>query len=94
MTYDREHMKIGFWKTNCSEIWEKFHLPNSSAAEPSASIRENSTEEIMPTLTPSGPLGVNVGMISSVEFSLIEAEGSAAEELGRWNFSHISEQIS
>ena len=34
-----------------------------------------------------------MGMISSVEFSLIEAEGSAAEELGRWNFSHISEQL-
>lgn len=51
--YDREHLKIGFWKTNCAKLLETVHLPNSSAAEPLLAIRENSTEEIMPTLAPS-----------------------------------------
>lgn len=53
--YDREHLKIGFWKTDCARLWEIFHLPNSSAAEPLLAILENSTEEIMPTLAPRGP---------------------------------------
>lgn len=44
MMYDREHLKIGFWKTNCSEIWEILHLL-SPPALPSAS----------PPLAPSGP---------------------------------------
>ncbi|KAL6339180.1 hypothetical protein AAG906_024331 [Vitis piasezkii] len=43
--YDREHLKIGFWKTNCSEIWEILHLLSPPPALPSAS----------PPLAPSGP---------------------------------------
>lgn len=34
MTYDREHEKIGFWKTNCSELWER--LIDTGAEPPAA----------------------------------------------------------
>jgi len=44
--YDREHSKIGFWKTNCSELWERLHI---SGETPN---RENSTAKIPPTLAP------------------------------------------
>ncbi|PPS19684.1 hypothetical protein GOBAR_AA00903 [Gossypium barbadense] len=26
VTYDRKDSKIGFWKTNCSELWERLHV--------------------------------------------------------------------
>ena len=26
VTYDRHNEKIGFWKTNCSELWERLHI--------------------------------------------------------------------
>lgn len=32
MTYDREHSKVGFWKTNCSELWERLRVSDSSPA--------------------------------------------------------------
>ncbi|XP_059457208.1 aspartic proteinase 36-like isoform X2 [Corylus avellana] len=45
--YDRQHSKIGFWKTNCSELWERLHI---SGETPN---RENSTAKIPPTLAPA-----------------------------------------
>lgn len=32
--YDREHSKIGFWKTNCSELWERLHILDDNAHTP------------------------------------------------------------
>ncbi|XP_077233718.1 aspartic proteinase 36-like [Tasmannia lanceolata] len=60
VTYDRENQKIGFWKTNCSELWERLHFPGvpSSAPSPwptpSASHSSNSSIEVAPTPSPSG----------------------------------------
>lgn len=34
VTYDREHEKVGFWKTNCSQLWEKLHPPTASPPPP------------------------------------------------------------
>ena len=53
--YDREHEKIGFWKTNCSDIWERLHI---SGAPPQASPPSNgsgSTAEISPPSSPMSP---------------------------------------
>lgn len=51
--YDRGHSKIGFWKTNCSELWERLHISGSPPLMPSAPNRENSTTEIPPTSPPA-----------------------------------------
>ncbi|XP_031267136.1 aspartic proteinase-like protein 2 [Pistacia vera] len=45
--YDREHSKIGFWKTNCSELWERLQETGtppqvpSSGKNPSAKLPPN-----------------------------------------------------
>ncbi|CAK8562494.1 unnamed protein product [Lathyrus sativus] len=51
--YDREQTKIGFWKTNCAELWERLQLsmtpppmlPNTEAI--------NSTKSVGPSVAPS-----------------------------------------
>ncbi|KAK9284849.1 hypothetical protein L1049_024029 [Liquidambar formosana] len=54
--YDREHLKIGFWKTNCSELSERLHISAAPPPVPSDSNGENKTAEMSPSLAPGGPL--------------------------------------
>ncbi|XP_062154924.1 aspartic proteinase 36-like [Alnus glutinosa] len=81
--YDREHSKIGFWKTNCSELWEKLHISGSPPLMPSAPNRENSTTEIPPTLAPAEaphyglpgelPIGkITLNLLVNVSYSDLE----------------------
>ncbi|XP_022985603.1 aspartic proteinase nepenthesin-1-like [Cucurbita maxima] len=42
--YDREHSKIGFWKTNCSELWERLHISDENAHAPSVSNTSHDTD--------------------------------------------------
>lgn len=51
--YDREHSKIGFWKTNCSELWERLQISRSSPPFSPAPNEKNSTMEVPPTLAPN-----------------------------------------
>lgn len=66
--YDREHEKIGFWKTNCSELWERLHMVVAPPPVPSASNRTNS--DVSPAMAPTAPLPhiipgeVRVGLIT------------------------------
>ncbi|KAK4790964.1 hypothetical protein SAY86_031377 [Trapa natans] len=54
VTYDREHSKIGFWKTNCSELWDRLHLSSPSHALPPVSnTTTNQTNHLAPTLAPT-----------------------------------------
>lgn len=55
VTYDREHEKIGFWKTNCSELWERLNVSGAPPPEPSAENRPNSTTVVPPAMAPTGP---------------------------------------
>ncbi|KAI4315028.1 hypothetical protein L6164_027878 [Bauhinia variegata] len=52
--YDREHTKIGFWKTNCSELWERLHVSGAPPPVPPNSAVANSTEALEPAVAPSG----------------------------------------
>ncbi|KAL4360483.1 hypothetical protein GQ457_04G035060 [Hibiscus cannabinus] len=52
VTYDRGHSKIGFWKTNCSELWERLHIPGAPSPSPSSRGKGNSTES--PTTSAPG----------------------------------------
>ncbi|XP_021903439.1 aspartic proteinase-like protein 2 isoform X2 [Carica papaya] len=54
VTYDRENDKIGFWKTNCSELWRTLQLPNASAPAPSVFQKNDTNFEMSPNLAPSG----------------------------------------
>ncbi|XWS29741.1 hypothetical protein CRYUN_Cryun24cG0056600 [Craigia yunnanensis] len=53
--YDREHSKIGFWKTNCSELWERLNITGAPSPSPSSlSGKDNSTVESPSTSAPDG----------------------------------------
>ncbi|PIN24030.1 Aspartyl protease [Handroanthus impetiginosus] len=53
VTYDREHEKIGFWKTNCSELWDRLQV--SSAPPPLPSGTNDMGTDMAPVLAPSEP---------------------------------------
>jgi hypothetical protein len=49
VTYDRHNEKIGFWKTNCSELWERLHISEVPSSAPS-----DSEGDMAPAPAPSG----------------------------------------
>ncbi|KAK8710893.1 hypothetical protein V6N13_146202 [Hibiscus sabdariffa] len=51
VTYDREHSKVGFWKTNCSELWKRLHMPGPGAPSPSPSSHEKGNSTESPTMS-------------------------------------------
>lgn len=53
--YDREHEKIGFWKTNCSDIWEQLDVTGVPPPAFSPPHGSNSTVDISPSLPPMMP---------------------------------------
>lgn len=55
--YDREREKVGFWKTNCSELWERLQ-----AIAPPPPDRTNLDGS--PTMAPAQPPHISPGMIS------------------------------
>ncbi|TYJ10862.1 hypothetical protein E1A91_A11G236900v1 [Gossypium mustelinum] len=84
VTYDRKDSKIGFWKTNCSELWERLHVtsapspspspfpsPSPSPSPSSSSGKENSTFEMPPISAPKeSPIYALIGEIEIGEISL------------------------
>ncbi|BAU00260.1 hypothetical protein LR48_Vigan06g028800 [Vigna angularis] len=51
--YDREHTKIGFWKTNCSELWERLHVSDAPSPMSPKSEGTNLTKAFEPSVAPS-----------------------------------------
>ncbi|CAL1410646.1 unnamed protein product [Linum trigynum] len=43
VTYDRENDKIGFWKTNCSELWKRLQVPGAPAPAPNSLHMNNAS---------------------------------------------------
>ncbi|PSS21247.1 Aspartic proteinase-like protein [Actinidia chinensis var. chinensis] len=94
--YDREHENIGFWKTNCSELWERLQIAGAPPPVPSTFDRTNSTADVSPTPTGSPqhdfPGQFQVGLVTfymslSVNFSelkphITELAQFIAQELG------------
>ncbi|CAH9073613.1 unnamed protein product [Cuscuta epithymum] len=50
VTYDREHERIGFWKTNCSELWDRLGAP---VAPPLPSELHNNISNVNMTSPPT-----------------------------------------
>lgn len=53
VTYDRAHDRIGFWKTNCSEVWKGQHMTVAPAPAPSNSPKRDENPELPPTQAPA-----------------------------------------
>ncbi|XP_073102029.1 aspartic proteinase 36 isoform X3 [Elaeis guineensis] len=54
VTYDRQNQRVGFWKTNCSELWEKLDIQGAPSPAPSVSYSGPPIVELSPALSPSG----------------------------------------
>ncbi|KAL9245822.1 hypothetical protein vseg_019427 [Gypsophila vaccaria] len=96
VTYDREHLKVGFWKTNCSELWDRLNAGSDSTALPPLGV-EVPSAEMPPASAPDGELShvisgdTQVGYITfdisfSVKYSdlkprVSELTSSIAEQL-------------
>ncbi|KAK1555741.1 hypothetical protein Q3G72_030710 [Acer saccharum] len=52
VTYDREDGKIGFWKTNCSELSRRLQVPSAPAPSPLVTRSGHTNVETSPTLSP------------------------------------------
>nr|XP_016451006.1 PREDICTED: aspartic proteinase-like protein 2 isoform X2 [Nicotiana tabacum] len=84
VTYDRENERIGFWKTNCSELWDRLNLSPSPPPPPlpSGLDNTNSSANLTPALAPSLPLEhapgkIKIGLVSfdmslSVDYSALK----------------------
>lgn len=71
VTYDRHNRRIGFWKTNCSELWDRLHIDKKkSEKQPPSSKPTNSTIEFAPAFSPSAsndnflPGQIQIGIIT------------------------------
>ncbi|XP_068654593.1 aspartic proteinase 36-like isoform X2 [Aristolochia californica] len=53
VTYDRQNQRIGFWNTNCSELWERLHMTTAPSPAPTSSISRNSALDGSPALPPA-----------------------------------------
>nr|CAB3458490.1 unnamed protein product [Digitaria exilis] len=62
VTYDRHNEKVGFWKTNCSELWERLNI--GGAPSPSPSSDTGSQADLSPAPAPSGLPEFDVGLIT------------------------------
>ncbi|WOL17655.1 aspartic proteinase nepenthesin-1-like [Canna indica] len=49
VTYDRQNERIGFWKTNCSELWERLHINEAPSPAPSKSTNSSIIESPAPS---------------------------------------------
>ncbi|CAI0451681.1 unnamed protein product, partial [Linum tenue] len=57
VTYDRENDKIGFWKTNCSELWKRLQVPGAPAPAPNSlhmNNTSNGSQNVPPVQPPNG----------------------------------------
>jgi len=50
--YDRDQEKIGFWKTDCTELWERLQESAPSPLPPNSEV-SNPTEALEPSIAPS-----------------------------------------
>ncbi|KAL9261001.1 Aspartic proteinase 36-like protein [Drosera capensis] len=96
VVYDREHSRVGFWKTNCSDLWGRLHM--SDVPVPSASPPEVPTAAMALANASSGPpnyelpgeehVGVLIfDVLLSMNYSdlkphISELSGVLAQELG------------
>ncbi|XP_020240028.1 aspartyl protease family protein 1 isoform X2 [Cajanus cajan] len=93
--YDREQTKVGFWKTNCAELWERLQLSVAPSPSPTNSGVGNSTEALEPSIAPSvsqhkAPIGevkiAQITVVISFNISYVDLKPRITELAG--HFAH------
>ncbi|KAE8653950.1 putative pumilio-like protein 7 [Hibiscus syriacus] len=94
VTYDRSNDRIGFLKTNCSELWRRVQSSGAPAPAPLVSQSNDTNREITPTPTPSGsPPNVLPGSFH-VGFITFDMSISTNDSKSKLNFKELGELIS
>ncbi|KAK6245951.1 Xylanase inhibitor [Theobroma cacao] len=94
VTYDRGNDRIGFWKTNCSELWRRVQFPGAPVPAPLVSQSKDTNMEIPPALAPSGlPPNVLPGSFR-IGFITFDMSISANDSNLKPNFKELADLIS
>ncbi|KAE8679906.1 putative pumilio-like protein 7 [Hibiscus syriacus] len=92
VTYDRGNDRIGFLKTDCSELWMR--VRSSVAPAPLVSLKNDTNREISPAPTPSGsPPNVFPGTFH-IGFITFDMSISTNDSKSKLNFKELGELIS
>ncbi|XVE94989.1 hypothetical protein REPUB_Repub02eG0057900 [Reevesia pubescens] len=94
VTYDRGNDRIGFLKTNCSELWRRVQFSGAPAPAPVASQSNDTNMENPPTIAPSGsPPNVLPGSFR-IGFITFDMSISTNNSNMKPNFKELAEFIS
>ncbi|CAJ1968053.1 unnamed protein product [Sphenostylis stenocarpa] len=88
--YDREQEKIGFWKTNCAELWERLQEsiapslpPNSEASYPTEALEPSVAPSLSQNNSPPGELKIaQITMLISFNISYVDMKPHITELAG------------
>ncbi|XP_060673241.1 aspartic proteinase 36-like isoform X3 [Ziziphus jujuba] len=92
VTYDRENDKIGFWKTNCSELGKRLNYVSAPSPSRLPSDSQNRSTEILPPVVPVDlsqnvfPGRIQIGLIT---FDMILGFNNSMKP----NFTELTEFI-
>ncbi|XP_018680544.2 aspartic proteinase 36-like [Musa acuminata AAA Group] len=82
VTYDRQNERIGFWKTNCSVLWERLHSdggPTPGVLDFTNSRVNDSPTPVLPDLFESGV--ITFDMILNIAYAELLPHAKELEEL-------------
>ncbi|XP_020580198.1 aspartic proteinase nepenthesin-2-like [Phalaenopsis equestris] len=107
VTYDRHNRRIGFWKTNCSDLWDRLNIDKKETEKqkpPPAPTSKNLTIELAPALSPSEskdnflPGQIQIGIITfdmylNLTYSALQPHWKELEELIAHDLDVMSYQV-
>ncbi|KAB1669252.1 hypothetical protein ERO13_A01G121200v2 [Gossypium hirsutum] len=94
VTYDRDNDRIGFLKTNCSELWRRVKISGAPAPAPSVSQSNDTNLEIPPASARSGsPANVLPGSFH-IGFITFDMSISTNDSKLKLNFKELGQLIS
>ncbi|ESQ44750.1 hypothetical protein EUTSA_v10003167mg [Eutrema salsugineum] len=91
VTYDRENDKLGFLKTNCSDLWKRLAAPDSPA--PTSPVSQNKTSHISPSPASSESPTVDLPGVFRIGSITFEVSISVNNSSLKPNFSEIADFI-
>ncbi|KAJ0262568.1 Eukaryotic aspartyl protease family protein [Hirschfeldia incana] len=94
VTYDRENDKLGFLKTNCSDLWRRLASPSDSPA-PTSPVTQNKSSHISPSPSPASNESPTVDLPGVFRIGVITFKVSISVNNASMkpNFSEIADFI-
>ncbi|CAH8359752.1 unnamed protein product [Eruca vesicaria subsp. sativa] len=92
VTYDRENDKLGFLKTNCSDLWRRLASPPDSPA-PTSPVTQNTSSQISPSPASSESPTVDLPGVFRIGVITFEVSISVNNASMKPNFSEIADFI-